>query len=382
MSAELKEEHKKLENVYERLRQKLDSLTKGYPKTEKGSELAFLKKVFTEEDAEIFIKLKKGLQTPEQAAKDLGMSMATTIEKLDAMSNKGLLYWEREGGQKKYRIIPFIHGIWEFNVDRIEPADAVNMGQYYVDGYGKVLMDYSIPIARVVPIRADVVKDNKLLPDDDIEAIIKKQKLIAATDCACRKVATFAKRHCSCTDEMNVCIVFGSAAEYAMETKMGHPRVLTIEQTLEILRNDEKDGRFLQAAHAKECSGFCSCSKCHCGFLMAAKIHHGTGYESWSNYKCVKDEASCIDCGKCVERCPVKAMTINADEKVIFNRDNCFGCGLCVTTCPTDSLILERKPDDQLMLPQDEKFFDSQDRMAEERAAIDKARMAAAKAGK
>jgi hypothetical protein len=53
-----------------------------------------------------------------------------------------------------------------------------------------------------------------------------------------------------------------------------------------------------------------------------------------------------------------------------------------VTTCPTDSLILERKPDDQLMLPQDEKFFDSQDRMAEERAAIDKARLAAAKAGK
>jgi NAD-dependent dihydropyrimidine dehydrogenase PreA subunit len=284
------------------------------------------------------------------------------------------MYWEREGDRKKYRIVPFIHGIWEFNVDRIEPEDAVNMGRYYAEGYGKVLMDYHIPIARVVPIRADIVSDGKLLPEDDIEAIIKKQTLIVACDCACRKVATFSRRPCRCTDDMNVCITFGAAAEYTLETNIGHPRRLTVEQALDILRHDEKEGLFLQAAHAKDCSGFCSCSKCHCGFLMAAKIHHGTGFESWSNYKCVKEEDSCIDCGKCVERCPVKAMTIDADEKAVFDRDKCFGCGLCVTTCPTGALILERKPDDRLTLPQDEKFFDSQDRMAVERAAIDQAR--------
>jgi Fe-S-cluster-containing hydrogenase component 2 len=73
-------------------------------------------------------------------------------------------------------------------------------------------------------------------------------------------------------------------------------------------------------------------------------------------------------------------MTVNADDKAVYNRSNCFGCGLCVTTCPTDSLILERKPDDQLTLPQDEKFFDNQDRMALERAQIEKARRVAAKA--
>lgn len=369
-----------MEDIYEQLRQKLDGMTKGYPKTEKGSELAFLKKVFTKEDAEIFIKFKRGLQTPEQAAFDLGMSVEAAVEKLESMSKKGLLYWEREGGRKRYRIVPFIHGIWEFNVDRIEPEDAVNMGRYYADGYGKTLMDYHIPIARVVPIRADVVKDGKLLLDDNIEAIIRKQTLIVACDCACRKVATFSKKHCHCTDDMNVCITFGPAAEYMLETNIGHPRILTVEQTLEILRHDEKEGLFLQAAHAKDCSGFCSCSKCHCGFLMAAKIHQGTGFESWSNYKCTKDDESCIGCGKCVERCPVKAMTLNSDDEAVYNRENCFGCGLCVTTCPTDALLLERKPDDQLTLPQDEKFFDSQDRMAVERARIEKARMAAAKA--
>mgnify|MGYP001769944317 FL=1 len=37
-----------MEDLYERLRQKLDSMTKGYPKTEKGSEMVFLKKVFSD----------------------------------------------------------------------------------------------------------------------------------------------------------------------------------------------------------------------------------------------------------------------------------------------------------------------------------------------
>ena len=127
-----------MEDIYEQLRQKLDGMTKGYPKTEKGSELAFLKKVFTKEDAEIFIKFKRGLQTPEQAAFDLGMSVEAAVEKLESMSKKGLLYWEREGGRKRYRIVPFIHGIWEFNVDRIEPEDAVNMGRYYEIGRAHV----------------------------------------------------------------------------------------------------------------------------------------------------------------------------------------------------------------------------------------------------
>jgi Na+-translocating ferredoxin:NAD+ oxidoreductase subunit B len=363
-----------MEDVYEKLRQKLDSMTKGYPKTEKGSELVFLKKVFSREDAEIFIKFRRGLQSPEQVARDLGMGIDETVQKLESMASRGLLYWERDGFVKKYRIIPFIHGIWEFNVDRFEREDAIAMGQFYMDGYGKTLMDYHIPIARVVPIRADTVKDGKLLPEDDIEAMIKKQSLIAANDCACRKVATFSKKPCTCTNELNVCITFGGAAEYVLESRIGNPRVVTVEQTLEMLRRDETDGNFLQMAHAKQCSGFCNCSRCHCGFLMAAKIHRGTGFQSWSNYKCAKDEANCTDCGACVDRCPAKAMTVGPDGKHVFQREYCFGCGLCVTACPTGALILERKPDNELMLPQDEKFFDSQDRMAIERAQIDKAR--------
>ena len=165
-----------MEDVYERLRQKLDGMTKGYPKTEKGSEMVFLKKVFTEDEAEFFSNFKPGLQTPEQVAEDMGISIEDARDKLESMSNRHLLYWEQgDGRAKRYRIIPFIHGFWEFNVDRIDQEDAVNMRQYYGDAFGKTLMDYRLPIARVIPIRPDTVKDGKLLPDDDIEAALKNR---------------------------------------------------------------------------------------------------------------------------------------------------------------------------------------------------------------
>ena len=107
-------------------------------------------------------------------------------------------------------------------------------------------------------------------------------------------------------------------------------------------------------AHSKECSGFCNCAKCHCGILIGAKIQRGTGFESWSNYKCAKDDTVCISCGKCVERCPMKAMTVAQDEKVVFNKRDasaadyalppvpavrCSWKGSPMTDCPSRRMI-------------------------------------------
>jgi Fe-S-cluster-containing hydrogenase component 2 len=69
-------------------------------------------------------------------------------------------------------------------------------------------------------------------------------------------------------------------------------------------------------------------------------------------------------------------MTEDDRGGVHFDSQKCFGCGLCVTTCPTGSLILERKPDDRLMLPVDDHFFDSQERMAVERMEVERMRKA------
>jgi len=367
-----------MEDIWERLRQKLDGMTKGYPKTDAGVEFHFLKKIFTEEDAEFFIQFKPGLQSVAEVAEHYGMTFEDAESRLEDMCRKHLMYWERyDSLQKKYRIIPFIHGLWEFNLEHFNRDDAKNMAIFYANGFAEAFMDYRLPLARVLPINADVVKDHKLLPADDYVAVIKKQSLIVASDCACRKVASFSKRHCDCTDNLNVCYFFGDFASYVLEENIGHPRTVDTNELLTRIEESNKVGYFLQASHTREIQSICNCSKCHCGVLAAAKISQGSSLKNWSNYRCIIDDTECTSCGICVERCPLNALHMDEDGKTRLNASRCIGCGLCVTACPTKAVILERKPDDELTFGQDETPYDAMQRMGLEKAIVDKERLAA-----
>ena len=46
-----------MKDVYKRLRQRLDDLGTGFPATESGVEIRILKKLFTEEEADLFAHL-------------------------------------------------------------------------------------------------------------------------------------------------------------------------------------------------------------------------------------------------------------------------------------------------------------------------------------
>jgi ferredoxin len=48
---------------------------------------------------------------------------------------------------------------------------------------------------------------------------------------------------------------------------------------------------------------------------------------------------SCTLCNACVDRCPHKALAIEAGE-LIFNSRNCTGCGYCEQICPEHSVTL------------------------------------------
>ncbi len=60
---------------------------------------------------------------------------------------------------------------------------------------------------------------------------------------------------------------------------------------------------------------------------------------------------NCTGCGKCVDVCPVEAMTlISANDPhkpkkkfAALNEDICLGCGLCVKVCNFDALTLRSR---------------------------------------
>ena len=70
------------------------------------------------------------------------------------------------------------------------------------------------------------------------------------------------------------------------------------------------------------------------------------------------NQATCNGCVKCMNACPVEAMTlVSANDphhprrrKAQVDQDVCLGCGVCVRACPTNSLSLQLRPE-RVMTP-------------------------------
>jgi len=55
--------------------------------------------------------------------------------------------------------------------------------------------------------------------------------------------------------------------------------------------------------------------------------------------------ATCILCGRCAEICPSKAIRTNRLGGLYVDKSRCTGCGLCAAVCPTESIeMVENRP--------------------------------------
>ncbi len=51
----------------------------------------------------------------------------------------------------------------------------------------------------------------------------------------------------------------------------------------------------------------------------------------------------CIECGKCIEVCPMGVLTYESDPSVskkptVFDPEACISCGHCIAVCPKDAI--------------------------------------------
>jgi ferredoxin len=333
--------------IYRKLQEQLDQYSIGFPATDSGVEIKILERLFTEEEAEMSLYLSMALETPQSVAERTKRDPEAVSSMLAHMADKGLIFRWRSGDTVKYGAIPFVLGIYEFQLKSIDRELAQLVEDYLQESFHKNIAELGPSILRTIPIQRSIDVSHPVATYEDSRQIVKKQKLIAVANCICQVQQDLIGQGCDKPRE--VCFSFGSAAQYYIDLGMG--RQVTIEEALEILDRCEEAGLVNQPANVQNPGGMCNCCGDCCPLLRTIKKYPRPVELILSNYYVAVNPDECTTCETCLKRCQMEAIFINEDDVAEVNLDRCIGCGLCVTTCPTKALRLELKPEDQRYAP-------------------------------
>ncbi len=337
--------------VYEKLREQLDQYSTGFPETASGVEFKILQKLFTETEAALYLDLSLLLETPESVSQRTGREMTAVVGSLKTMAEKGLIFRLRKGDDVKYAASPFVIGSYEFQLNHMDRELAELVETYFEEVFFTTMVDNIVPL-RTIPVNKSMEISNKVAPYGDAKEIIKTKEKIAVAECICRKQQGLVGK--GCDKPMEVCMMFGSHADYYVENKMA--RYINQDEAISILDRCEEAGLVNQPANSINPGGMCNCCGDCCGVLRALNRLPNPAEHVFNNYFAKVDEDQCNGCETCFERCQMEAINLNEDQIAIINEDRCIGCGLCVTACPESSITLILKPEDQRRtLPSDGK---------------------------
>ncbi|MBI5523190.1 MAG: 4Fe-4S binding protein [Desulfarculus sp.] len=328
------------QELYARLQKQLDQYSIGFPATASGVELEILRKLFPEKDAELFTRLSPRLESPAEVAARLGQKADDLARQMDDMAERGLLFRKRGPEGARYAAIPFIHGLFEFQLKDLDPELAGLMERYAQEkNFDRAMQTSAAAFLRPIPVQRAVPVEHHVASHEDAAEILRQAGQIVLAQCICRKQKqTIGK---GCGKVMEACFMFGSMGQYYLDRGMG--RKITLEEGLEVLKNAAEAGLVTQPGTAQNPAGMCNCCGDCCGVLISLKKHPRPASMVFSNHYAELNRDLCSGCELCLERCQMDAFTMAEDGLAQLNPERCIGCGLCVTTCPGEALMLQAK---------------------------------------
>lgn len=331
------------DEIYSRLADAMDRLPNGFPRTPSNVELKILRKIYSPEDASLAATLNGDFEPIAVIAKRVGDSPESVSKQLFKMAKLGMVWIDKKEGQICFRLAPFVVGVYEASLELMDHELAHLTEEYFSSGGAAGIMGVEPALHRVVPAQS-AIKTEWVLPYDDVRDILLNSKTFNVRDCICR--VQKAQLDDPCEFPVHVCLNFSES-----ERTTPKPGDISQAEALALLDRVEEIGLVHTVSNVMKGVGYvCNCCGCCCGILRGITDFGLENSVAFANYYAFIDPEICNDCGTCITRCHVHAIT-EGDGFSVVDVEHCIGCGLCVSGCPNDVAVLMRKPEAEMIHP-------------------------------
>jgi electron transport complex protein RnfB len=333
--------------TYRKLAEHLDRLPGGFAPSDTGADLRSLQRLFTPQEAELATHLTLEREEAHVIARRAGLPLAETKQRLGEMSSKGLIFsTPLEDGAFLYQAVPFVIGIYEFQVNRLSQELLQALTDYWSTTVDRPRRQ-TIPQMRVIPVGESIEPHLEALPYEQVAELVKAHERFAVAPCICRRHARM-EGGGGCDAPEESCLMFGEWAEYYV--RGGRGRSIDRSEVMDILTRADAANLVLQPSNSRHIAAICCCCGCCCGILRGLQSYPRPAEIVASAFIASFEPALCEGCWVCMERCQMQAFAEDGDC-VALDADRCIGCGLCVSTCPSGALTLVRKPHSEWAQP-------------------------------
>lgn len=207
---------------YQELAEYLDRLPGGFGPSHSGAEIHLLQHLYTVKEADLAIHLTLDREEARVIAGRAGLPTAEVEQRLDEMSRKGLIFSTQPvDGSALYHAVPWIVGIYEFQVNRMSEELLRLLDDYWSTAIERPNPE-TIPQMRTIPVNRSIDPQLETLPYEQVDELVAANDRFAVAPCICRRHARLLGGGCDAPEES--CLVFGEWADYYVRDGRGRSR--------------------------------------------------------------------------------------------------------------------------------------------------------------
>ena len=350
--------HHNLQSGYSRLVDRINKFPQGAPPSEHLNKI--LKILFKEHEANLVSLLPIKPFTAEKASKIWKLDISSSRKILDELSGRALLVDVERNGSTTYALPPPMAGFFEFSMMRVrDDIDQKALSELFYqylnveeDFIRELFANGETNIGRTFVHEPVLSNENAIhvLDYERASEVINTATHMGVSMCYCRHK----KEHLgkSCEAPMDICMTFNNTA--ASLIRHGHARQVDKSEGMDLLQLAYENNLVQFGENVQRRVDFiCNCCGCCCEAMIAARQFAVMNPVHTTNFLPVIDHEECNGCGKCVNVCPVEAVSlVSANDsnhpkmkKAKLDEEICLGCGLCVRACTKGNMQLESRPE-------------------------------------